>query len=88
MRIYFPTVQAAQAFANRIHNWMMNNNDEYAHSVSIGQTLRWAIPARGVLAQGDTSTDFFCAVKPRCMPGLEEGEIPRVVPNSTKPDTR
>lgn len=44
MRLAFATQGLAQAFADRVHAWMIANNLDYAGSVAAGQTTAWAKP--------------------------------------------
>ena len=42
----FDTEAEAQAFADKIHNYLIANSVTYAASVAAGGTLRWDIPKR------------------------------------------
>ena len=64
-----PTESSAQELADRIHEYMIANDEAYAASVWAGQTLQWAIPAK------DEETGMWSVpVEPRCIGALTEDE--------------
>lgn len=75
MRLEFDTKPAAQSKADAIHAWLIANSPDYARSVAVGQTLRWAIPRQDVDEAGNvTGTKWNVAIKGRCMGGLTAQE--------------
>lgn len=80
MKVPYTTLAEAQVAADRMHAWMIANAPGYARSVSIGQTLRWAIPTRELDGQGAPIGDFLVGVKPRSFESLTTPERSRVIP--------
>lgn len=70
MRIYFATDAEAEAFAAKVHAWMIENRPAYAESVKRGHTKRWAIPQRDTGEKGEPFGDPFIVVKERCVAAL------------------
>lgn len=80
MRITAPTQAAAQALQDKAHAFMIANDPPYADSVAQGHTLRWAVPARDVDANGNPVGDWFIPVEDRCLGAFTADELLRVDP--------
>ncbi len=64
-----PTEAAAQELADRIHEYLIANDEAYAASVWAGHTLHWAFPSQ------DKETGLWSVpIEPRCIGALTEAE--------------
>ena len=79
MRIEFTKQSDAQAFADRIHAWMLANDVNYATSVAAGQTKAWCVPYQQKDINGTVTNPAWCVnVKDRCMAALTPSEMASV----------
>lgn len=84
MRLEFATQGAAQIKANRFHADMIAENAQYARSVSLGHTARWAIPYQDLDAAGvPINTLWWVNVKARVLPTLTAPETAALKPYRT-----
>ena len=78
MRLYATSQAAAQANADKAHAYLIASDEAYAASVAAGQTVRWAVPARDVDADGNPVGEWFIAVEPRCLGAFTDAELSRL----------
>lgn len=64
-----PTEAAAKELADRIHAYLIANDEAYTASAAAGQTLRWAVPV-----QDEESGLWSVPVEPRCAGALTDAE--------------
>lgn len=82
MKLYFPLRADAQAKADAIHQWMIDNTPGYAKSVEQGYTKRWATPAQDVDSKGAPLTaEWFIVTKDRCYEALSAVEKANLLPS-------
>ena len=75
MKLQFAKQADAQAYADKLHHWMLANNTYYAASVTAGHTKQWAIPYQQKDENGNVIDPMWCVgVKDRCMNALTVDE--------------
>jgi len=79
MKLEFATEKSAQALCDRMHDWMLANDINYAASVASGQTTAWAKPFQVKDEKGKVLNPAWCVtVKPKCMGALTAQEKSQV----------
>lgn len=79
MKIEKDLKNSAQALADKIHQWLINNDPNYANSVAIGQTLVWDTPKQPLDNNGNAiNAKWKVVVKERMLASLTPAEIQEI----------
>ena len=80
MKIEFSAKADAQALCDRLHDWMLANDRNYAASVASGHSTAWAVPYQVKDEAGVVLNPAWCVtIKPRCMDALTAHEKAQVI---------
>lgn len=75
MRMEFSKQSDAQSLADRLHDYMLANDTNYAASCAANQTRVWAVPYQMTDENGKVISAAWCVnVKERCLGALSDVE--------------